>query len=588
MSRSSQDEPAADGERRRDPGRERGAALVFVMLFGMAAMSLVMILLTLSESGVKHQTARRLDRELNNLLLEGVSRAIHEINLNQFKTDTERSADEVDPDGDGIGALLGSDLGGKELFADDGRSLGFVRAVVVKETVDGQDKRVLVVAAATPNFTRPERVVSAKLLIGRVLPPWLRDREAFSVVGPAGADGSGGVTVRNGAGLSITSAEAGVPAVNIEDPTWHDKFVDAVTAGNGAFNNKISISGSNSDGQIVSDSSTIVNEEAGLVDEQLAQDITEALDQLARDIMRSQNGYTGLELKKYIQDNYQAWPDRNGDGVQDHDDITDTIPGGTYVLPEGDYYLEAANTVISNQVNLSGTGNLVLGGNVTIKGGGGDTGGFAWDGKVIVTHETDESLGSGAGLHIENGTKVTIGPNDPNSVLAVNAGDANVGGEAVTYVADGGARVTVNGVFLLTSASGSTSEFADSGSRTVVNGIAMFVGEGIDYNVDSGGGWEVNGSMVFASPEGGGTAPNILLKSGSDSKFNFNNGNFEAGIETFSDLVEGIGVSQQTFPISLAAYMEEPGLAPALDALLAAHTTRLGWEDVIDDQRELP
>ncbi len=581
----------SDGSPPPDRG-ERGAALVVVLIFGVGSMSLVTLLLTLTQSSLKHETDRHRRKALQTVLFEGVSLAFRELQANTYAARNGLTAEEIDPAGDGVGALIRTRYQdgsyapdastpahqqGVEISDGAGTSLGFARAVVAREQVDGQWQRVLLVAAASPDFLSPRRaVISTKLLIGQRLPPWLSNRQAFSVVGDSGgaSDTAANLTVAHSAELTITSTDRGVPAVNITDSTWHEKFMDAAASGG-----KTSISGSDADGNIVAGEGTIFNAEAGVVDTQLAADMTAALDQLARDVMRSENGHTGVDLKQYLQDTYQAWGDTNGDGAVDYADITDTISGGPYALPEGEYYLSSATTSITG--SLSGSGNLILAGDVNLKGS------VEWDGNLVVTHERTESEGTSAQLTLQNGSRLAVGANDSTSVLAVNSGDSNDGGELVSLTTDSGSRLDVNGV-LLTTASTTNTEIIDSGAQVTVDGIALMIGDGIDYTVRSGGGWNVSGSMVFATPDGSTSGADIDIRAGSHSEFHFDNTNFESGLTTFEEFVKDFGLDTQTFPISLAAYVEAPSFARTLEALVVDDTAGLGYLDLITDQEPLP
>ncbi len=581
-------------------GDQRGAALVVVLIFGLGAMTLVLLLMSLTQASLAHETSRHRRKVLHTVLLRGAALSLHELNLARHQERSLLGDADVDPGQDGVGALLrtraydgtyASDAEaatpagqqGVAVLGPRGYRLGYVRAAVVRELVDGRWQRVLLVAAATPDFLDPQETASAKLLVDDALPAFLRDRQAFSVVG--GAGGSSGTAndldIGKAAELTITSTVPGVPAVNVSDPVWHEAFVDAITKPDGSLTNKVSITGSDADGDIVSGLGTVMNEEPGIIDPQLADDMTASLDELARDIMTSQNGHTGTDLRHYLQDTYGAWGDTNGDGNVDYADITDDVPSGEYVIPEGDYYVSAATTRIGEGVGLTGTGNLIVAGDFSVKGD------FAWDGNVVVTHERDQSLGENARLYVESGGRVQIGPNDPESVLAVNGGDSNVGGEKVTYEAASGSRLEVNGVFLLT-ASADNEEFSDHGSRTTVNGVALMLGDGVDYQVESGGGWEVNGSMVLATPEGAINGADVRIKNGSKSRFTFDDPNFNSALNTFSQFVDTVGLPKETFPLHLSAYLERPSVGHAIAALLEVGLDGLGYEDDMLNQTEAP
>lgn len=225
-------------ERRRQ--RRRGAAMVLVLIFTVAALTLVTTGLAMTDRHAKMRGEVERHETLQAVLKAGIAAAINEINRDEL----DGVPGNFDPGRDGVGAITGWDgssdpartppPGVPLTVTIDGatRTLGYYRTTIDKTRSPGKD--ILVVVAAWPSFDAPP----GQLLLAAAELEVKATIETIAVQGgdapvnpinlagnPGGAlgisvDGSSSVQV---SGIDLAGA-SNVPAANIEEQGMVDPF----------------------------------------------------------------------------------------------------------------------------------------------------------------------------------------------------------------------------------------------------------------------------------------------------------------------------------------------------------------------------
>ena len=552
--------------------RERGAALVTVLIFGIGAMGLVLTLITLARRGVEDEAARHRMQAAQMVLKSGV--AISLLEVNKHRKSYEPLGQTWDPAGDGVGALIGPASGGLlptrlgvPIKDSSGREIGRFRTTY-EETAGG--KILMTVIAATPSFepSRFRHVASAQVEVDKILPPWLADRQALSIVGDAGGDGSVTPTIDigNSSHLNISDPNADVPAINVSDGEYYTKFLEGMTTNSGDLYNSTNLYGANPvNGTATSGTSTIDQTEAGKISDTTAQEIAAGVNNLVATTLSNSSNYTDLVSALKAKG---AWDDEDDDDDDDSRTLADniTLDHGTYVMESGDLDVESV---------VSGSGTLIIQGDLSLTKGSAS---LDWDGTVIVVG-TD---GEVATLNVDKGS-LTVSETLAIQGLEDANGDGVQDSNGAQYSAGNGTTIRVGsptqaGTMLLLSDT-TTKQFTDSGSDTIVYGLMIMMGDNLDFETSHGGGnagnMQVTGSMIMAVPEGStGGLTNFKIASGGGLSATFNNSLFEGGLTVLSAFVENIGGSTQIFPVGPRSYVEGVGLG-----LLTAQDAKIAlWE----------
>lgn len=536
--------------------RTRGAALLLVVIFMVGAMMLAATLLATSEHRLKAEGERHCLKNLHAVLRAGAATALDEINR-------DRLDGPFDPDGDGVGALLGAPGagGGVEQRAADGLLMGRYRTTVRREA-DGTP--VLVVLAAYPSFTHtPRHVIGAELEIS--LEQLEVGDRPFEVIGRAGGD------VREQSELSerfevdranilISDPTFSVPAVNITDPLFHQACSETfereiaegemiVVGGNGNDKGKGRGSGNgaqngngNGNPPAASGADTITNSPAS---HRLN---TEAMRALSRAIIEyvAQATPGALDLTSAAVANGAVL------GEGDEEGGVSLVAGGSVSLPPGTYHVPG-DLELEGGITLKGSGTLIVSRELSIERGAT----LDWNGDVIVAASDEES----AELSVEHGGTLQVA-----GVLALEGSEATLeleGGEA----AEGVTTVRIEGaLLLLTDALGEEDDEGEveleEGAELQVDGAFVIVSEHLHFELEDGAALTVNGAFSILVPD---DARNGLhefhVEDGGDMRVLFDRPKLDIAVAAMRRFAgEVFGGDHVPLPARLPVYVERDGV----------------------------
>lgn len=547
--------------------RERGSALIVVLMFGMGAMSLVLLLLTVSQNSIKDEAARHQSKSLNALLRRGMADSLAEINTYRYNNGgyfiPALLTGAIDLQNDGIGARLGTNNEGIEVKDEFGRSLGRYRTTLRLES----GKVIMTVVAGYPDLdtSNPHtKMVASQVHITKFPPAWLNDKQPLSIVGPAGA---GTTTFQvNSNDAKIKDPSLTYPALNVSDKNFYDTVVKSqIASGTSSSDKGFKLEGTSQEdpGTLVTGQAAATQDDPGTISPTVAQDVADGIDALAESVL---NSGSAKSLQQAIADIVNAGDD-DGDGVS----YTTTLPGGTYNLGSGDFYVKSDTLLFNSSTTITGSGTLVISSDVNLNGGTID-----WDGEVIVTDVAGGGA-TGANLTTKNGN---IKVDGTLALQGTGTGDA-------TLNAENGSKVNVNGVFLVMS-DATSQVFTDSGARLNVNGLFILLGDGVQYSTAPGGGSNankstegagINGSMIMAIPEGSlNGIKNFTLSQGSHFDLTFNESLFDIGVTELMNFTALLGGDRLVSAIGPKAYWEQDSAKEAKARQDVDITNGAGWQ----------
>lgn len=507
----------------------RGAALVLVMIFGVAAMALVTTMLSLSSASAKAEGSRHRDKTLYTIARYGLATGVSEVNRSR-----EGSADLT---GNGPGCILvGPDgLRGWPVRDSAGRLLGRFTTKIRTEAVgNGQTRRIMEVVVAEGEFpatwaeaqTRLAdgtlRVVAAELEISVVGIAF--DRNALSIRGPATQNGGQGFKYgTNPGGRQVEIIGNGVPAVNISDETAYKAFVGQ--RADGTFDDNVitrwrafsgwdpttntATTGATAAGR----RSTVTNDQEGLLNSETLTEIAQGINQRVADLIA--------------------------------DPSSQQITNTNQTLAKGTYYVNSTLDIPSGST-LKGEGTLVLNSGMTIKGT------LDWKGDVIIPNK------NGAVVHVNNGGNFRV-----DGLLAIQGmGTANNMGVQL----DQGARLSVGtdtnpGAFTILGDADTQNPIRfESGSGSNggvhVKGIMSVMGDALTMTFDSGAGINVQGSLVLVTPDDpNAKGASVVFNGAAHGNFVYAPTNFDGAVQKLGEFFD---VNGDSAPIRITSYVEDP------------------------------
>jgi hypothetical protein len=278
-----------------------------VLIFSVAALTLVLTLLSLTSSSAKVKGEQQRDKALLEVARYGFASAVAEINM-------DRQYSTGDLSGNGLGCTLvytdasGVKTRGYPVYDADGRLLGRYTTMVDTKTVDGASKKIISVVAIRGDYPADWATAQAQLAAGRlqyvcaeaeIKPGSLEyDRNALSIRGNAMAGGTHGIHGKSNQ-VYIRGAPDGivanaVPAVNISDKSAYDEFVK-----NDNIKGWGEVTGLNpTTGTITPDTNserpnTVTNTEAGLLNQDTLDKIADGIDTRVTQVINGTGDYVG-------------------------------------------------------------------------------------------------------------------------------------------------------------------------------------------------------------------------------------------------------------------------------------------------------
>lgn len=410
---------------RRANGR-RGAALVLVMIFGVAALMLVTTMLSLSRSAAMQEGAQHRQKELVAVLKAGIAAAVNEIN-----TARSQQGSYSDPEGNGPGAMgcNATQRDGIAVTAPDGRVLGYFRSVVERDAVRtgypaGAD--VLVVTAAWPSFTHPQRqVVAAEVFVAPQRLPF--GSHPFEGTGEFDKAKKNFWSIAADANVNISAPDADVPAVNFTDPDLHESFVDEVIP----ELNTLEGADPNNPGTLVDGAATVTNDaDPGIINQDSLEAIRAGINaRVASAIATGKDLNDGL-----VPVSINGAPVANLNDVEDWFDDND----GTIDLGDGVFFVgDDERLDLDNGDTLKGSGTLVVTDEFIIENGGK----LDWTGDIIVAdnNKSKLSVAKDGIVRMKDGVLAVVSDDGSTKLDFKKDGDVVLGTEddpvAVTLIA---------------------------------------------------------------------------------------------------------------------------------------------------------
>lgn len=487
--------PSAGG-RPETGDRERGSALVTVLLFGLALMSLALLLLTTSESNVRSQSNSGRRQVLFGVCKAGLAQSLTEIRRNLI-VDSDH-----DPDGDGVGAILGAGNAGVALRDSRGAVLGVYRVTVRSDA----GRTILTAVAGYPDLTAPRELVSLEATIRTETEEQaflVGDRYPLSIAGPVGEDFEADF-MSNRSAMTAYDPNNEVPAVNVSDSTTHEAFLDALSE----HEDNMSLLGADlgNPGAGGTGSDTVSNNPSGTLSEETMRDIDRALqdyvdtkraDPSSQSLADYLNGVSGINVNG------------NPNSV--------TMLGGEANIPEGTYYLDK-HLYIQNGSTIRGSGTLIV--SAKLKGLSSAT--FEWDGDVIV-------VGTDAGVEMHSRSSAKI-----DGVLALS----QFGGRKAEIQLLSGASLEVDGALLMLNEERSKLELHND-TRLEVRGIFANLAQEHDLWAHDRSQLKVDGSMMFMVPSDTGGTVDWEARQTARLDFTFDGAAFDESLEHIGAVAGG-------------------------------------------------
>lgn len=456
--------------------RERGAALVIVLIFGVGVLMATTTLLALADRGAKTSAELDRHRRLQTVVKAGMAAALNEMN---------RAAREPgwDPGRDGIGAITRAGSTGANdgvvLTTTDGEGrtieLGTYRTTVRREGA----RKILTVVAAWPSFDAPD---DRRLLLasevelretallgtpdvdglptkgagnplniqGRLLP--LNFGMKLGEVGLGGGQGSE-VNV-SGIDEDAEGEPANVPAANVE-ATILDTFIAVFVPNADQFVGDDPLN----PGSLATRENTITVGESPVLNDETLENARAAFAKQVEDVVKllEDNGLNlgGPSGSVMVGDeSYELLNVATIQGTVGTEPLT-IGTGGTLVIPN--------NAVIKG--NVKGSGTLIVRDGLEIEGS------LDWDGEIIIAgfDESDAAqITNSSSLLFDNGGKLSV-KDDGNVVLL---------GKDTTLKASNGSRTEIDGGLLLLSEDGSNAKVTvQKGAYAGVEGVWVIYGE---------------------------------------------------------------------------------------------------------------
>lgn len=522
--------------------RRRGAALVLVLIFGVAAMTLITTLLSLTDASARSEGARHTDKRLHFVARYGLAMAVNEVNRN-------RVSGPYDPTGNGPGWILVGPDGapGWPVTTSDGRLLGRFRTMISLDPADSQRKVLSVVAvdgAFPASWSEAQALVQLDRL--RMVTAEMEfstgsivfDRNALSLRGPVTAGGFQGLYTEldnNGVPRNANQVKIkgnNVPAINFTDAAAHADFTAGTyTTNSGQTKYKIDLWGEISGLDPVSQTqvtgatqaeraATTTNSERGLLNQETLTEVAQGLDNRVAAILGPNDA-----------------DDSDGEGVK--------ITGGSQTLGNGTYYAE--NLTVSNGETLTGSGTLVITGQVNVNGK------LNWDGEIIVANSANARLNIGGEVNVGTGGTASgilaiqgIGPNGGTMGVTVQSG----GKLAVGTAAKPGA-LTILG----NANTASPLVFNSGASGADVKGVFTILGNELTMDFGTGGKIDVAGSLAVVSPSDATKGVNIKMRGGTHMVLNYTAANFDGAIKQLGKFFD---LSNGNTPLYVIGYIEDP------------------------------
>lgn len=403
-------------EGQRTGERERGSALVAVMLFGVVASMLIATLLTSTTSNLNAEFQTHEKKALDVVLRTAMEHSIYEINRNLL-------AGPYDPDGDGAGAL-GTNTGptpknGIEVRGANNRLLGLYRTVV-KQDPEGT---VIYAVAVTPRdsknptFVNPIRRIAAKLLVG---PQNLTLSPTSALEFPGAAPDKAKFEVKKDSNLQVLSGaplDGGVPSIKIANPGFHDAFVTAYNTGAKVDGIEIKDKGDfilagkdkNNPGSTTTGTDSMENGNSGVFTEATLQSLAEGAQEYV-------DAKADAAFANPLKTTLNAWLLANAGGDYTGNGTEDAKLNGSanLTLPDGVY--EVKDLKLEDNATLTGSGTLIVTKKLEIK----DSSQLNWTGDIIVLDNENDKKGE---IKVKGGS--IQGSGDILAAGKVKVGDAN-------------------------------------------------------------------------------------------------------------------------------------------------------------------
>lgn len=553
--------------------RQRGTALITVLIIMVGVIGMLTFLFTLSQSDSVSRTESREIADMQLLLRSGFAYAIDEIttksdgdtdglgavgnNIEAFHT-TGALADFSEANAAHL-ATLGIELTVPATVGTKGRtSLGRFATWIESSAAD--EKRLHIIAAY-PDFVTPARTLGAEYKITT----FEGGKNALSLIGAVSGAGGGnfGLAFPDDIMMTIEDASGVVPAINVTqssyltDAAFKDFIGDALTR----TGNKI-------EGASTGDGASFVGfpgytgnagEDWDTIDDvgssglklnaeiigNVAQDFLDLLDRADADeiVLGASDGKSDFNTgSSYGLFGYTAYDLSN-------------LPGGVHVLPTGDI-ADADTEVVwrlgggskSYKVDgqhIEGTGTLLIDSGCSIEWKNGAT--LNWHGDVYfyVTDNKEFKIKDNAQLSISNNFYVIVDPSVKKKTAKLKIEGKGSSGHP---------SLTVGNTTMLVApgvgSDGNEIEFHMTGSGGNDAGrfsteLFVCLGEGIDFVMEGGGisttgaeddtaKFDINGSMVIGVPEESGGIQKFLFDQYLDVNLVFNSGTFSANMKTLT------------------------------------------------------
>lgn len=491
-----------------EAGRERGAALILVMIFGAGLMTTALLLLTLTERTAKVTASREDTQVLQTLVRHAVADVEWAVN-GYFRA---RAAGDT-PSTTNVGAFIDP----VPVLDSAGRMIGEYKATFDYTSVN---LIRLTVVAATPRFDHAEQKAGAQFLITRsnvTIPGRFGgDKEPFQING--NVDDVHDVTLGDSnAKIKVNGADAAgngqdQAAGRIQDSEVMEEIVDNLIEGPGAPWAIWSGNKADDPSTPASGADTLLNADPTY----FTQDELDAL-------------YTAF-------DNY-------ADSLIAAGTVNDNAYGHgptTVIADDPNDVVVAGENFALNGAKVTGTGTLVVppGRTLTISG----SSQFTWTGDIVV-------WGDGA-LVVEDNAKFDLTGN-----LLV---DATGDGADVAFTGNG--FVDINGSMTVISTDDEAGIVHEGTSQVTLNGVFLAYGKDVHVKLASNTHFDINGSMILNVADDGDLTAFEIGNNG-HLEFNFHSDNFETGVAGITQLAEKAnaelpGSSNDIIQIVITTYLE--------------------------------
>ncbi len=523
-------QPRVDVERERAGGasRERGAALVVVMVFMLGILALLGYLIPTARMSIVAQSHTERAQLAQLVLQSAIHEAIWEARL------------ETDLDGtpDGAGArgtsTLGDALPGVPFLDTSGNPIGYYASIVDNSPADGP---VLYVVAGVPDLAayagagaslrEKDRVLlAAKLKFESFKRDW-GDRTALAFAGSASSAASGnfGFQGTSPGELNIDvegydsdgdgTADKYVPAVNISDPDLREAFLREVVY-DGAYN---------------ATATELEKAAAKALVESLGTSRASLTGGSATDMSSASYHYEDTvtdspsDAQRVNEESLQALIDYWREPLSQTAGHTITDKSAVYTASDELVVLDAGNHF---EGTITGSGTLLIKGGVTLR----DSARIDWQGDVIIA--PPDGTSSTTAVNVTDGSDIDIDGNlvlvndGSNGKLSLVIQDSTVD-VGNTSAADGG------GILLLNGSDNGAEVRVDKGGQVDAQGVLGLMGHSVDFVVGGGNAdshFDFHGSVIIAAPPGtdDGKLHKFLVEKNGYANLTFRNSSFENGV----------------------------------------------------------